>query len=100
LIEWDIDREYCIEIIKNAGLPLPGKSACFFCPSSKPSEVRELQRQYPELALRALEMESNAELTTIKGLGRSWAWRDLLATGDMFDDQKLTTEVACGCYDG
>lgn len=100
LIEWDIDRDMCLEIIKEAGLPLPGKSACFFCPSSKPSEVRNLQLQYPELAQRAIAMEKNANLTSIKGLGRGWAWGDLLATSDMFDDGRYTIDIACGCYDG
>jgi len=100
LIEWNIDRDMCLEIIKEAGLPQAGKSACFFCPSSKPGEVRNLKLQYPELAKKAIEMENNAELTSIKGLGRNWAWRDLLATDDMFDDPSYTLDIACGCYDG
>jgi len=102
LIEWDMGRDECVNSIKNAGLHLPGKSACFFCPSSKPSEVRELASIYPELAKRALAMESNADLTSIKGLGRNWAWKDLLATDDMFGDKSYiqTIEADCGCYDG
>lgn len=35
LNEWEVDREECVRIIRHAGLPIPGKSACFFCPSSK-----------------------------------------------------------------
>lgn len=100
LIEWEIDRGMCLDIIESAGLPLPGKSACFFCPSSKPHEIRALQLQYPELAKRALKMEENADLTSIKGLGRNWAWKDLLATDDMFDDGQYAIDIACGCYDG
>lgn len=99
LIEWNIDRDECVEIIKAANLPFPGKSACFFCPSSKPSEIKELKATYPELAERALLIESNAELTDIKGLGRGFAWRDLLATDDMFADY-YEIESPCGCYDG
>jgi len=100
LIEWAIDRDMCIEIIKEANLSQPGKSACYFCPSSKPHEVRNLKIQYPELAKRAISMEENAELTSIKGLGRSFSWKALLATDDMFDDQYNNIEIACGCYDG
>jgi len=100
LVEWDMGRDECIETIKEAGLELPGKSACFFCPSSKPHEMRALQLQHPDLAARALKMEANAELTSIKGLGRNWAWRDLLATEDMFDDEYHSIEIACGCFDG
>ena len=102
LIEWGWGREECVAAIARAGLPQPGKSACFFCPSSKKREILELRRVYPELAARAVAMENNAELTHVKGLGRSFAWRDLLA----FDAAQLkmlpepTIEIACDCYDG
>jgi len=103
LIEWGWDRKKCIEVIQSAGLPLPGKSACFFCPSSKAQEVKELARQYPELAKRAIAMEKNANLTTIKGLGRDYSWTELLEFDDaqtkLFDSDYSTAEVPCGCYD-
>jgi len=102
LIEWDWGREECVEAIARAGLPQPGKSACFFCPSSKKREVLELAEQYPELAARAVAMEKNADLHTIKGLGRSYSWGDLIASDQA--QQKLildnTQEIPCGCYDG
>jgi hypothetical protein len=101
LVEWDWGREECVEAIDRAGLPQPGKSACFFCPSSKPREILELSRTHPGLLARALAMEANAELTSVKGLGRSFAWRDLVrfneAQIDMFAH---TPEIPCGCYDG
>lgn len=101
LMEWDMGRDECIESIESAGLCLPGKSACFFCPSSKPSEIRQLAKVYPDLAERAIAMEKNAKLTTIKGLGRNYAWADLLSQAEMFDDDYAhTPELACGCYDG
>ena len=78
LIEWDWDREYCLDVIKGAGLENVGKSACFFCPSSKPKEIIELQLQYPDLLQRALAIEDQAELTSIKGLGRRFSWRDVI----------------------
>lgn len=102
LIEWGWGRDECIEAIDRAGLKQPGKSACFFCPSSKKKEIYELRRQYPELAARAVAMERNAELTTVKGLGRSFAWGDLYAADDaqqkLFPDSPI--EIDCGCYDG
>jgi len=100
LIEWDMGRDDCIEEIEAAGLPKAGKSACYFCPSSKPHEIRELLRVYPELAEKAIAMEENAELTKVIGLGRSYSWKNLLATNDMFDDDLYTIESPCGCYDG
>ncbi|WP_062270205.1 hypothetical protein [Endozoicomonas arenosclerae] len=102
LVEWGWGREECIEAIARAGLPQPGKSACFFCPASKKSEIFQLQADYPELALRAVAMEQNAaeNLQTVKGLGRRWAWADLLKQQDMFDYPESHLEQACGCYDG
>ena len=80
---------------------MPPKSSCFFCPSMKDYEILELKKNNPDLLKRALEMEKNAELTAIKGLGRNWAWQDLVkydnAQGDLF---KTPQETPCGCYDG
>lgn len=68
LIEWDWARDECVAAIERAGLPQPGKSACFFCPSTKPHEILELKRHHPELLNRALAMEAQADLTAVKGL--------------------------------
>jgi hypothetical protein len=100
LIEWDMGRDECIETIRAEGLPLPGKSACFFCPNSTPEEVLELDRTHPALLQRALHIEENADLQTIAGLGRRWSWSDLIRQGraqiPIFPEQ----EMPCGCYDG
>lgn len=101
LVDWDMGRDECLETIRDAGLCLPGKSACYFCPSSKQGEIRQLASVYPELITRAVEMEENAELTTMKGLGRSFAWGDLIRQGELFEDgYNSTPEMVCGCYDG
>jgi hypothetical protein len=102
LIEWRWGRQECIEAIQRAGQKVPDKSACFFCPSSKKHEIMELRRVYPDLAARAVAMEKNAELTAVKGLGRSFSWGDLYAADDaqmkMFPESPI--EQACMCYDG
>lgn len=102
LIEWGWGRAECVEAIEAAGLPLPGKSACFFCPSSKKAEIKVLRRMYPDLAARAVAMEKNAELTEVKGLGRSFAWGDLYEAEDRQSDlfAESPIEIDCGCYDG
>ena len=94
LIEWKWDQEDCIEAIRCAGLPLPIKSACFFCPAMRKTEVIQLAKMEPELFERALEMEDGAKesgnLDTVKGLGRHWSWRGLVAADEaqlrLFDD--------------
>lgn len=101
LIEWNWGRDECVEAIHKANAPRPGKSACFFCPSSKKQEIIFLRRQYPELADRAVAMEKNAELTTVKGLGRSFAWGDLYAAdaaqAKLFPETPIQQE--CACYE-
>jgi hypothetical protein len=101
LVDWGWGRDECIEAIKRAGLPQAGKSACFFCPSSKPKEILQLKREYPLLMKKALYMESNAELTSVKGLGRNFSWADLVKyDDDQLDMFAVHQEIPCGCYDG
>jgi hypothetical protein len=101
LVDWGWGLDECIDVIKSEGLPMPGKSSCFFCPSMREHEIRQLKVQFPELAQRAIEMERNADLTNIKGLARQWSWESLLSTDDMFEgDYSNHIEIACGCYDG
>ena len=100
LVEWEWGRDECVEAIQRAGLPQPGKSSCFFCPNMRPSEIREMAQQYPSLADRAIEMERNAELTQVKGLGRSHSWEGLLKNGELFDFPDRFDSMPCDCYDG
>ncbi len=102
LIEADWTREDCVAAIARAGLPQPGKSACFFCPSSKKHEIVELAQKYPDLYERALAMERNAAAfnTSIKGLGRRFAWSDVVIPIVAETLPESGIEQDCGCYDG
>ena len=80
LVEAGVDLPGCIELIVGAGLPVPLKSACYFCPSSRVEEIFWLAETHPALFMRALIMEARAlpKLTKLKGLGgRAFRWRDL-----------------------
>lgn len=101
LIEWGWGRDECVNAIDRAGIEQPGKSSCFFCPSMRPHEILSLKRNHPDLLARALSMEANAELNSIKGLGRSFSWAEVVK----YDDDQLdmfghSTEIPCGCYEG
>lgn len=43
-------------------------------------EIRTLYHRYPDLLRRALAIEDAAKpnLTSVRGLGRNWAWRDFI----------------------
>lgn len=70
LHEWGWDRERSKREIAKAGLPIPFKSSCFFCPASKPDELRQIATLNPDLLRRIIHMEAGAEhkLTKITGL--------------------------------
>lgn len=114
LDEWGWGREECIAAIARAGLTQPGKSACFFCPSSKKHEILALRRDHPELLARALEMERLAlasDKNRAVGLGRSFNWAAWLneydaaaVQGQAFLDAQLDLfsnagipELDCAC---
>ena len=101
LAEWGWDRVQCSNVVRKYGFK-PSKSACFYCPNSKPREILALAKDNPELMARALAMEENASaVTTVKGLGRSWSWAGLLKADreqlKMFEDE--SDEMPCGCFD-
>jgi hypothetical protein len=98
LIEWQWEREDCLDIIEKHGLKDVGKSACFFCPSSKPKEIVDLYKIHPDLIKRAIAIEDQAELTSIKGLGRRFAWRDIISMHSAQIDLPLGGfDLPCEC---
>lgn len=83
LQDWGLERADLAAIILAAGLPLPCKSACFFCPATRPDEVVQLRIEHPDLYWRGVAMERRARdgrhgLTTKAGLGMGgWSWEQL-----------------------
>lgn len=97
LREWAWDYDKCREVIEVTGLTVPKKSACFYCPSSKPEEVLELRAIHPDLYERALAIQSNADYSgvmKVEGLGGTWAW------GKELTKPVHCIEQSCGCFDG
>ena len=105
MIDWGWGRGECIAAIEREGLPLPGKSSCFFCPSMKRDEIRTLYHQHRDLYNRAVAIENAAKqnLITVKGLGRNCSWQEFVEADKnqvamcwMFPEN----DMPCGCYDG
>lgn len=107
LIDADMGRHECRAMILSAGLPLPGKSSCFFCPNRRPSEVLALHRRSPDLSARAIAIERRAKaqdvadgkLSMIVGLARRWTWESIIDGGGRQCDL-FAQEMPCDCYDG
>jgi hypothetical protein len=106
LLEWEWGREECVQAIAAAGLSQPGKSSCFFCPSSTKPEILALRDRHPDLLRRALAIEKNAKLDTVNGLGRRLNWGDFIELVEEAEDpsrfmlRQVDTPMPCGCYDG
>ncbi len=47
----------CMRVISDAGLPVPPKSSCFFCPFHRPSVWMAMRAEEPELFNRACHLE-------------------------------------------
>ena len=58
LIEEDIDRSGCIEIIRAHDIPVPQKSGCWICPFQRKSQWRELRHIHPCLFQKAVDLEA------------------------------------------
>ncbi|MEU3074838.1 phosphoadenosine phosphosulfate reductase [Streptomyces laurentii] len=57
LLERGIRRIDCARIIRDAGLPVPPKSSCWFCPFHRPETWHDMRRDEPELFERACQLE-------------------------------------------
>jgi 3'-phosphoadenosine 5'-phosphosulfate sulfotransferase (PAPS reductase)/FAD synthetase len=57
LIKNNIDREGCKEMIAAAGLVVPPKSGCWFCPFQRTHEWKKLRRTHPDLFCKAQKLE-------------------------------------------
>jgi hypothetical protein len=58
LMDWGWNLERCKQAIDDAGMPIPPKSACFFCPNQRPEEVGEVS---DDERARIVRMELRAE---------------------------------------
>ena len=58
IVDRRLYRDNCVGLIRRAGLPIPPKSACWFCPFHSLREWREMRRTRPELFDRAAALEA------------------------------------------
>ncbi|MEU3096884.1 phosphoadenosine phosphosulfate reductase [Streptomyces sp. NPDC006967] len=57
LLDLGLRRTDCARIIREAGLPVPPKSSCFFCPFHRPETWHDMRRSEPELFAKACQLE-------------------------------------------
>lgn len=57
LVDMRLSRQDCVNIISSAGLSIPPKSACWFCPFHRLSVWQAMRLDEPELFARAVGLE-------------------------------------------
>lgn len=111
LVDMDIGRDECIQIIKATGLPSPGKSGCWCCPFLRVQEIIKLVKTDPCKFARIELLEQIATETHGPQEGGQqrthWHdkpcayWRKRADQGDLFfDDGRIDEKIPCGCWDG
>ena len=57
LLDLLLSRDDCKQIIRDAGLPVPPKSSCYFCPFHRPSMWQQMRKHEPDLFAKSIALE-------------------------------------------
>lgn len=68
-----MSRAECMALIREAGLPMPARSACWFCPYHSLDEWRHLRREQPDKFAEAVALEHTLR-DRRAALGRDPVW--------------------------
>jgi hypothetical protein len=99
LLDLGLRRVDCMEIIEAAGLPVPVKSSCFFCPFHSNEAWRLLARNEPHLFAEAQQIE--ATLSAKSSDGRPvYLTRHGKPLGDAIDTSQGSFDSIDGCDSG
>lgn len=63
LLDLRLSLNDCVGIIHNAGLPIPPKSSCYFCPFHTPAAWIELKNNQPDLFQKSVDLEKHINET-------------------------------------
>ena len=98
LLDLGLHRSDCRKVISDAGLPVPPKSSCFFCPFHDREAWRHLKRATPELFAEAVQIERT--LSEKSSDGRPvYLTRSGVPLDRAIDDQ-MTLDGLDGCDSG
>jgi hypothetical protein len=78
LIDLRMSRQDCMNVIESAGLVIPPKSSCFFCPYHRLERWQEMRQSEPELFQKSADLETLVnERRQMLGLDPVWFTRKL-----------------------
>ncbi len=73
LIDLQLDRMQCMQIIRAASLPVPPKSSCWFCPFHSTRTWQTLRQEQPVLFCKAVELQNEINARLVR-LGKDKVW--------------------------
>ena len=88
LITLRLDRAQCMQIIRDAGLPVPPKSSCWFCPFHSLQSWQHMRQDQHDLFSKAVALEQLINERRAK-LGRDQVW----LTNKLKPLDKVTTDL-------
>lgn len=93
LLERRLTRADCDALTLAAGLPIPPKSSCYFCPMHSPAEWRRIKHDSPELFWQAVEIErAMGERRATLGKDRVWLTRFAKPLDEVVAGDQLTLD--------
>jgi 3'-phosphoadenosine 5'-phosphosulfate sulfotransferase (PAPS reductase)/FAD synthetase len=94
LLDQRMTRQDCMNVIRQAGLPIPPKSSCYFCPFHTMGEWQRLKREQPDLFQKSVELEEymNTKRAAL-GKDRVWLTRHARPLAEVVGDQGVLEGV-------
>lgn len=101
LLDLGLNRADCMRLIADEGIPVPPRSACYFCPFHGREAWRELKRDLPDDFRDAERIEATVnERRAMLGKDPMWMHRGLRPLGECVDDQMQLTGWEDDCDSG
>lgn len=101
LLDLRLDRRDCLQIVSDAGLPPPPKSACYFCPFHPPAQWQRLRREDPDLFKKAAGIEAMLnEKRAALGKDKVWLTKFAGPLNDVIPDQLSLVDDGDSCESG
>jgi hypothetical protein len=100
LIDLRMSRQDCISVIQKAGLPVPPKSSCFFCPFKSISNWQSMRNDEPELFRKSVDLENTMnDRRAMLGKDKVWFSNKLKpldkATTELEQQSLFSEDIGC-----
>tara|TARA_R110000824_G_C14977720_1_gene653814 strand:- start:27 stop:734 length:708 start_codon:yes stop_codon:yes gene_type:complete len=92
LLDRNLTRRDCYEIIKKHGFPIPIKSGCYYCPYQSRKKFKILSIEHPDLFEKSLQLEEESELFPKYNLNGKYPLRSIVGNQSLDD---FTPEESC-----